>query len=136
MIVETPYSKRASELFNLYTSMQKNQENIEDRISVLDSVKNIVYVIRKEDELETQNNILTNKKNIIREKDKCCDEEVVRELLSLVERERDLLLRGRSKHMEQLRARQNHLFFLYLSRPQNNPAIDLPQRREPRGIIP
>ena len=107
--VQTPQSIRATELLRLYTDLEAPVTSISDRLSVLSQVKDV----------------------IVGE-----DSRLLRDIYELVAREMDLLSRGRSANMTQLRLRLQHLLVSYIQDPVYNPAAGLPDRRVKIGPVP
>lgn len=108
-VVETPQSTRATELLRLYSALEAPVTSTPDRLDVLSQVKDVVVGE---------------------------DSRLLRDIYELVAREMDLLNRGRSSNMTQLRLRLQHLLVSYIQNPVYNPAAGLPDRRLKLGQIP
>eukprot|EP01006_Ploeotia_vitrea_P030884 TRINITY_DN63196_c0_g2_i1.p1 TRINITY_DN63196_c0_g2~~TRINITY_DN63196_c0_g2_i1.p1 ORF type:complete len:486 (-),score=43.53 TRINITY_DN63196_c0_g2_i1:401-1858(-) len=94
-VVETPFTVRAKELLDLYNGLQLRDLTIDERLDILLHVKWTV----KEFE--------------------CA---LTREIVELVDREADLLNRGRKdKRLEALRNRMSNLFLQFCETPEFNP---------------
>lgn len=93
--VQTPFTTRASELRDLYNAVIDNSLNTEDRLDVLLNVK---WTVKEFD----------------------C--QLTRELAGLIDREADMLNRGRTKKsLEGLRRRISNQFLQFIESPQFNP---------------
>eukprot|EP00759_Apiculatamorpha_spiralis_P016856 PhF_6_TR2314/c0_g1_i1/m.4084 len=93
--VETPYTLRAKELRDLYNGLQMRNVSIDERLDVLLHVK---WTVKEFD----------------------CP--LTREVVDLIDREADLLNRGRkSNSLEGLRRRVSNLFLQFLETPEFNP---------------
>ncbi|XP_062520647.1 IQ and ubiquitin-like domain-containing protein [Corticium candelabrum] len=109
--MDTPYTVRASELRELYQSLNMRYLTQEERMDVLLTLK---ATIREHD----------------------C--KVTREIVELIERETDLLLRGtKQKNLEGLRKRISNLFLQYVKTPMFNPEISrlLKVPQEPTQLV-
>eukprot|EP01010_Urceolus_cornutus_P001799 NODE_236_length_1954_cov_254.998950_g186_i0.p1 GENE.NODE_236_length_1954_cov_254.998950_g186_i0~~NODE_236_length_1954_cov_254.998950_g186_i0.p1 ORF type:complete len:555 (-),score=123.87 NODE_236_length_1954_cov_254.998950_g186_i0:218-1882(-) len=94
-VVETPFTVRAKELLDLYNGMQMKGLSVDERLDILLHVKWTV----KEFE--------------------CA---LTREIVELIDREADLLNRGRKeKQLEGLRQRMSNLFLQFCETPEFNP---------------
>ncbi len=93
--VQTPETIRASKLYELYNQLSNNSFKVDDRLNTLLSIK------------WTVNEYSTN---------------LTRDITDLVDREADLLSRGRSlTSMAGLRKRIKALFLMFIEEPQFNP---------------
>ena len=93
--VQTPETIRASKLYELYNQLSNNSFKVDDRLNTLLSIK------------WTVNEYSTN---------------LTRDITDLVDREADLLSRGRSLTcMAGLRKRIKALFLMFIEEPQFNP---------------
>jgi len=93
--VETPFTIRAKQLVELYSGLCLPSLPREQRVDVLLHVKQVV---------------------------KQFDVEVTREILSLIQREEDLLRRGRQEQsLTGLRKRLSNLFLQFIDTPEFNP---------------
>lgn len=93
--VQTPFTTRADELRQLYNAILDNSLNTEDRLDVLLNVK---WTVKEFD----------------------C--QLTRELAGLIDREADMLNRGRTKKsLEGLRRRISNQFLQFIESPQFNP---------------
>lgn len=100
--IETPYTKRASELKELYVGLCDNKKSIDDRLDVLLHIK---WTIKE------------------------FDTKLTRELVELIDREADMLNRGRlGRNLEGLRTRIKHLFLTFIQTPEFNPEASRFQR--------
>ena len=94
--VQTPETQRAKELFEIYKKLSNPIEAIDQRLDVLLKVKWTVQEYAGTD--------------------------ISKDIADLVDREADLLNRGRPlKSMEQLRIRLSHLFLEFIENPDFNP---------------
>ncbi len=64
------------------------------------------------------------------------DPALVKNILELIDRETDLLSRGRTSHLTWMRLRMQHLITAYIQNPSFNPAAAIPKRRVKKGISP
>ena len=93
--VETPYTIRAKELRDLYNGLQMRQISIDERLDILLHIK---WTVKEFD----------------------CP--LTREIVDLIDREADLLNRGRkSASIEGLRRRVSNLFLQFIETPEFNP---------------
>ncbi|KAG0569539.1 hypothetical protein KC19_6G098100 [Ceratodon purpureus] len=93
--VTTPATTRAGDLGQLYLELEKKVDSMDDRMAILGYVKWTVQVF---------------------------DTALTRELLNLIQREADLMYRGRSaKSISGLRQRILHRFYRFVEDPQYNP---------------
>jgi hypothetical protein len=93
--VETPYTIRAKELRDLYNGLQMRQISIDERLDILLHIK---WTVKEFD----------------------CP--LTREVVDLIDREADLLNRGRkSNSIEGLRRRVSNLFLQFIETPEFNP---------------
>mmetsp|Transcript_24030 Transcript_24030/g.60862 ORF Transcript_24030/g.60862 Transcript_24030/m.60862 type:complete len:664 (-) Transcript_24030:1131-3122(-) len=100
--VHTPFSTRAKELMELYNGLRLPLLTIDERLDVLLHVK---WTVKEFD----------------------CN--LTREIVELIDREADMLNRGRSeKSLEGLRKRLNNLFFQFIETPEFNPEANRFQR--------
>lgn len=106
LVVETPQSTRASQILELYTALEAPVISAQERLETLNRVKDVIIGP---------------------------DSRLLRDIYELVAREMDLLSRGRSAHMTQLRLRLIHLLVDYIQDPAYNPAAGLPDRRVKKG---
>lgn len=94
-LVQTPATRRAKELLELYEALNKPISNMDARLDVLLHVKWTVLEF---------------------------DTPLTKDIADLADREGDLLSRGRPlKSMERLRTRMNNLFLEFLETPKYNP---------------
>lgn len=107
LIVETPQSTRASQILELYTALEAPVTSAQERLEILNRVQDVIIGP---------------------------DSRLLRDIYELVAREMDLLSRGRSAHMTQLRLRLIHLLVAYIQDPVYNPAAGLPDRRVKKGL--
>lgn len=100
--VHTPFSTRAKELMELYNGLRLPLLTVDERLDVLLHVK---WTVKEFD----------------------CN--LTREIVDLIDREADMLNRGRSeKSLEGLRKRLNNLFFQFIETPEFNPEASRFQR--------
>merc|ERR1712070_755630 len=93
--VHTPFTTRAKELFELYNGLQLPLLSIDERLDVLLHVK---WTVKEFD----------------------CN--LTREIVELIDREADLLNRGRSESsLQGLRRRMLNLFLQFIETPEFNP---------------
>ena len=103
--VETPYTTRARELMTLYLAVSNPSRNIDER---LDTLLHVKWTVKEFD----------------------C--RLTREISELIDREADLLNRGRtSKSLESLRLRISHLFLEFVQTPEFNPEAVRVQKVHP-----
>lgn len=104
--VQTPATVRAKELLDLYRSLCKPLASVNDRLEILLNVKWTVKESLPPNSGHAQSSLFT------------------KDLIDLVDREADLLNRGRPFHsMDSLRTRIANLFLQYIESPQFNPRI-------------
>jgi hypothetical protein len=95
VMVQTPETNRAKELLELYRRISAPVSEINDRLDILLKVKWTVQVF---------------------------DHSLAYDLVELIDREADLLNRGRPlKSMEKLRVRITHMFLEFIESPEFNP---------------
>jgi IQ and ubiquitin-like domain-containing protein len=94
--LDTPYNIRARELKNIYNSLSMNYLTQDERLDVLLTLKHTV-------------------------KEHDC--QLTHEIISLIDREADLLMRGiKEENLQGLRKRISSMFLQYIKTPQFNPA--------------
>lgn len=106
--VVTPQSVRATELRDIYVNLEAPVVSASNRLEVLSRARSVLNG----------------------------NDRLVLDIHELLDRERDLLERGRSAHMTQLRLRLLHLVTTYIHSPEHNPAAGLRDRRVPKQGIP
>lgn len=95
--LDTPYNIRAKELKDIYNSLNMNYLTQDERLDVLLTLK---HTVKEHDCKLTQ------------------------EIIGLIDREADLLMRGiKEENLQGLRKRISTLFFQYIKTPQFNPAV-------------
>jgi hypothetical protein len=95
--LDTPYNIRAKELKDIYNSLRMNYLTQDERLDVLLTLK---HTVKEHDCKLTQ------------------------EIIGLIDREADLLMRGiKEENLQGLRKRISTLFFQYIKTPQFNPAV-------------
>ena len=118
-VVHTTSILRAKELLDLFNALNAPLTNTNDRLEILLNVK---WTIKEKFTVEGNGSGLGN---------------VVRDLVDLIDREADLLNRGRPyASMENLRTRISHLFLQIIESPVFNPRaaefIQLPMPAPPK----
>mmetsp|Transcript_11235 Transcript_11235/g.18296 ORF Transcript_11235/g.18296 Transcript_11235/m.18296 type:complete len:441 (+) Transcript_11235:80-1402(+) len=105
--VQTPSTIRAKELLDLYNALNAPLTNTNERLEILLNVK---WTVKESTAQHSHYSINTS-----------CNKDIV----ELVDREADLLNRGRSyKSMESLRTRLSNLFLQFIENPAYNPRAE------------
>jgi hypothetical protein len=107
--VETQETTRAAQILDLYNELSSPVSSSMRRLEVLNRVKDVITG--------------------------SSDDQLLLDIFELTEREIDMLNRGRSTHMTQLRLRLQNLIKEYIQRTEYNPAAALPNRRVKRSQV-
>nr|CCA13876.1 IQ and ubiquitinlike domaincontaining protein putative [Albugo laibachii Nc14] len=104
--VETPFTIRAKELLDLFDALKEYPVHMTDRLQVL---KQVTQTVQE------------------------CESAPSKEVIALIDRETDLLARGRAeKSLEGLRKRTLHAFLRFVESPTSNPGASIPQMEKSR----
>ena len=117
--LDTPYSIRGRELKEIFNSLNMNYLTQDERLDVLLTLKHTVKVSMVKIRIL---NFIWHARIVWTLKEHDC--KLTQDIISLIDREADLLMRGiKDENLQGLRKRISSLFLQYIKTPQFNPAI-------------
>ncbi|KAJ0401747.1 hypothetical protein ATCC90586_000328 [Pythium insidiosum] len=118
--VHTPFTIRAKELMDLYHGLKLSLASVDERLDVLlNELMDLYHGLKLSlASVDERLDVLLNVKWTVKEFD-CA---LTREIIELIDREADMLSRGRKKEsLEGLRKRLTNLFLQFIENPEFNP---------------